>query len=92
MAFAAVSEGVVRRKSPFAANEPLAAMLAPLEAERFKFWKPATENAFSPKLRVSAEIARVPSLVPGAAKVVAELGFDTSMSLAVRLILEPVVV
>ena len=76
----AVSEGVVRRKSPFAANEPLEEMTAPLEAEISKFWKPAMEKAFSPKRRVSAEMDRVPSVVPGAGKAVAELRLETSIS------------
>ena len=84
----AVSEGEDRRKSPFAANDPLEAMLAPLVAERFKFWKPATERAFSPKRRVSAEMDRVPSLVPGAVRAVAEFGLEKSKSEAVSWMVE----
>ena len=89
MAFAAVSVGVAKRKSPFVANEPLEAMLTPLEADISKFWKPSTEKAFSPKRRVAAEMARVPSVVPGAAKAVAELGLEKSISEAASWMLEP---
>ena len=85
----AVSEGVVKRKSPVVANDPLEAMLAPLEAEISKFWKPSTEKAFSPKRRVAAAMARVPSLVSGAVRAVAELGLETSKSEAVSWMVDP---
>ena len=80
---------MLRRKSPLAANEPLEAMLAPLEAEISKFWKPNTEKAFSPKRKVSAEMDRVPWFVPGGERADAELGLETSMSEAVSWMVEP---
>ncbi len=91
-AWEAVRDGVAMRREPVVENDPLLIAAAPPDAERETELAPETEKVFSPKMSELAEIPRVPAEVAGAARVLALLGFEKTMSEAFNAIVEPVVV
>ena len=84
--------GVAMRSEPVVEKAPSARAVAPLGAERLRAATPVAEKLFFPKARELAEIASVPALDPGAARAVAELGFEKRISEAFKAMLAPAVV
>ena len=85
----AVRAGVAKRSDPVVEKEPSAIVEAPLEAERFTALIPVAVKLFWPKEMELAEMASVPAEDPGAARLLAELGFEKRMSEAFKAMIDP---
>jgi hypothetical protein len=85
----AVLAGVAIRSEPVVEKEPSAIVEAPLEADRLTALIPVAVKLFWPKERELAEMASVPAEDPGAARLLAELGFEKRMSEAFKAMIDP---
>jgi hypothetical protein len=91
-AWAAVNAGVAIRSEPVVEKEPSAIVATPLEAARFTASMPVAVKLFWPKERELAEMSNVPADDPGAARLLAELGFEKRMSEAFKAMVAPAAV
>ncbi len=88
-AWAVVNAGVAIRSKPVVEKEPSAIVATPLEAERLMALMPVAVKLFWPKERELAEMSSVPADDSGAARLLAELGFDKRMSEAFKAMVAP---